>query len=396
MKKFLLVFVFISLFLSYSSSFASLSISPLKFEFDINSSSSMQEKIKVTNSGDSPITLYSSKEDFIAWDDSGTPQFIKSENQTQYQYSLSNWISIEDENITLAPNESKEIYFRVNVPQNAEPGWHYAAIFFSPGTPGWSQVTVVQRLWVLVLVNVPGEVNISGNVKSFQLWKKSQKEFQETQNFSDFPITFQTLFQNDGNVHLKPTGKITILDENAEVLKNIGKETLSSPAGAYIWEKMVDYIPINDTLWNVLPKSQRKFEIDWMGFGYNVLNDDGTKSVEFKNLEEYYADKASEKAKYLMFWQRINSRIVEKKLTAYLELSYEGKDKEKKEFSDKKEFYVTYNEKYVWVNYVLVWVLMVIILSVWVYFIKIAPTQRAKKEEEMKKRILEEIENSKK
>lgn len=391
MKKFLLVFAFISLFLSYTSSFASLSISPLKFEFDITTSSSLKEKIKLTNSWDTPITLYSSKEDFIAWDDSWTPKFVKPENQTQAEYSLSNWIDVEDKNITLAPSESKEIYFSVKVPQNAEPGWHYAAIFFSPGTPSWSQVTVVQRLWVLVLVNVPGEVNIAWNVNSFKVWKTSEKIFEETQNFSDFPITFQTLFQNDGNIHLKPTGKITITDENGEVLKNIGKETLSSPAWAYIWEKMVDYIPINDTLWNVLPKSQRKFEIDWMGFGYNVLNDDGTKSVAFKNLEEYYADKASEKAQYLMFWQSINSRTVEKKLTAHFELSYEGKDKAKKDFDDTKTFYVTYNETYVGVNYILVSVLTLLVLFLWVYFIKIAPIQKAKKEEEMKKRILAEI-----
>jgi hypothetical protein len=48
-----------------------------------------------------------------------------------------------------------------------------------------------------------------------------------------------------------------------------------------------------------------------------------------------------------MFWQRVNSRTVNKKIQANFELTYEGKDKEKKEFSDKKEFYVTYSEKYI-------------------------------------------------
>jgi hypothetical protein len=53
------------------------------------------------------------------------------------------------------------------------------------------------------------------------------------------------------------------------------------------------------------------------------LNEDGTKSVKFKNLTEYYADKASEKAQYLMFWQAINTRKVSKKITAKFELAYE-------------------------------------------------------------------------
>ncbi len=391
MKKILFIFAFISLLFSPNFTFASLSISPLKFEFDITSSASTKEKIKVTNTWDTPITLYSSKEDFIAWDDTGTPQFVKPENQTNAEYSLSNWITIEDENITLAPKESREVYFSVKVPQNAEPGWHYAAVFFSPGAPAWAQVAVVQRLWVLILVNVPGEVQIEGNLNTFKIWEKLENTFTEKQTFQTFPITFQTIFENSWNVHLKPVWKITLVDENGEILKNVGKETLSSPAGAYIWEKMVDYIPINDTLWNVLPKSQRRFEIDWMGFWYSVLNDDGTKSVQFKNLEEYYADKASENAKYLMFWQSINSRTVEKKITAQFELAYEWKDKEKKEFLDSRDFYVTYNEKYVWINYILVSILAILIVWGWIYFVKIAPAQRIKKEEELKRKIIEEM-----
>lgn len=392
MKKIFLLLAFVSSFWFINYSFASLSITPLKFEFDINELAFKKEKIKVTNNYDYPITLYSSSEDFIAGDDSGTPKFVKPEEQTNPEYSLSNWIKIEDENITLAPKESREIYFNVSVPKNAEPGWHYAAVFFSPGTPSWAQVAVVQRLWVLVLVNVPWEVKIEWNLKSFKIWKNDEsKKFQEVSNFNDFPITFQTVFENMWNVHLKPSWKITLIDESGEVLKNIWKETLTSPAWAYIWEKMVDYIPINDTLWNVLPKSERRFETPWMWFWYSVLNEDGTKSVLFKNLEEYYADKASEKAQYLMFWQRVNSRTVNKKITANFELSYEWKDKEKKDFNDKKEFYVTYSEKYIWVNYILVSVLWMIVVLIWVYFVVIAPKARLKREEELKKKIMEDL-----
>lgn len=353
-----------------------------------------QEKIRITNNYDYSITLYSSTEDFIAGDDTGTPKFVKPEEQTTALYSLSNWIQIEDKNVTLAPRESREIYFNISVPNNAEPGWHYAAVFFSPGTPAGAQVAVVQRLWVLVLVNVPGEVHIEWNLNSFKIWYNSEKWLIEEKNFSKLPITFQTIFENNGNVHLKPTGKITLVDENWEVLKNIWKETLSSPAGAYIWEKMVDYIPINDTLWNVLPKSQRRFETPWMWFWYTVLNEDGTRSVLFKNLSEYYADKASEKAQYLMFWQSINSRTVNKKITANFELSYEGKDKEKKDFVEKKDFYVTYDETYIWVNYMLVWILALIVVLICVYFLVIAPKNKAKQEEILKKKIMEDLKKS--
>lgn len=95
---------------------ASLSISPLKHELTIEVGQSKSEIIKVTNNSDTPITLYTSKEDFIAGDDTGTPTFVKPQEQTSDVYSLSNWINIENGNITLAKNETREVRFTVNVP----------------------------------------------------------------------------------------------------------------------------------------------------------------------------------------------------------------------------------------------------------------------------------------
>jgi len=69
MKKIILS-VIIALFLQVGTSFASFGVSPLKFEYDLNNFNVIQDKIKIINQSDSPITLYSSTEDFIAGDDS--------------------------------------------------------------------------------------------------------------------------------------------------------------------------------------------------------------------------------------------------------------------------------------------------------------------------------------
>lgn len=69
MKKIFLSFIAIFLTSFSLQSLASLSISPLKYEFEINQKNSLTQKIKVTNTDDTPITLYSSKEDFVAGDD---------------------------------------------------------------------------------------------------------------------------------------------------------------------------------------------------------------------------------------------------------------------------------------------------------------------------------------
>lgn len=137
----------IVLFLSIAHiGYANLSISPLKHEFTIEAGTKKDATILVTNGTGNPITLYTSKEDFIAGDDTGTPTFIKPKDQTSDTYSLANWIQLENENITLAKGESREIRFTVNVPKNSEPGGHYGAIFFSPGVPKDGQVAIVQRL----------------------------------------------------------------------------------------------------------------------------------------------------------------------------------------------------------------------------------------------------------
>ncbi|MDP2103403.1 MAG: DUF916 domain-containing protein, partial [Candidatus Gracilibacteria bacterium] len=250
---------------------ASLSISPLKHELTIEAGQSKSEIIKVTNNSDAPITLYTSKEDFIAGDDTGTPTFVKPQEQTSDVYSLSNWISIENGNITLAKNETREVRFTVKVPAKGEPGGHYGAIFFSPGAPSGAQVAVVQRLGVLILINVPGDIQIAGNLSGWEIGKKADKTFTAQDTFDSFPVVFETKFKNDGNTHLKPVGKIELIDEDGETLKSIGKEAMVSPAGAFIGEKMVDYIPVNDGLGNVLPKSERRFESTWEGFGYPEL-----------------------------------------------------------------------------------------------------------------------------
>ena len=174
MKFFNRALLSIALFVSVSQfGYANLSISPLKHEFTIEAGTEKSATILVTNNTDSPVTLYTSKEDFVAGDDTGTPTFIKPKDQVSENFSLSNWMKIENENITLAKGESREVRFTIKVPKNSEPGGHYGAIFFSPGVPKDSQVSVVQRLGVLVLINVPGDIEIRGELVGFQVGKKT-------------------------------------------------------------------------------------------------------------------------------------------------------------------------------------------------------------------------------
>lgn len=387
-KLYLVLVLAISFILFSQVSYATwISISPLKYELAVNPWETKDVTVKVTNNEETAVTLYTSKEDFTSSDDTWTPKFIKPQDQTNDEYSLSNWIKIEWDNLTLAKWETREIKITVTVPPKWEPGWHYWAIFFAAGWAGGWQVAVIQRLWVLLLINVSWDIKVSWWLSGFQVWLKQDNKFIEKDVFDNFPIIFDTKFKNEWNTHLKPTWKIELVDESWDVLKNIWKETLTSPAWAFVWEKMVDYIPVNDWGWNVLPKSERRFESIWEWFWYQILNEDWTKSVKFKNLTDYYADKASEKKSFLNFWESIHSRTVNKKITANLTLNYEWKDKEKKEFKETKTFQVKYNEQYVWLNYFMIIFSLILVLGLAYYFIIHSP----KAKETLKKQLMEEM-----
>lgn len=149
----------------------------------------------------------------------------------------------------------------------------------------------------------------------------------------------------------------------------------------------MDYIPVNDGFGNTLPKSERRFESLWEGFGYKVIAEDGKSQVQFKNLTEYYASKAAEKRAYLQFWESIKTRTVNKKINAYLTLEYEGKDREKKEFKQNKDFTVSYTEQYVGINYIVIGVVILLIGGLALYIFVIVPRSKAKLKAELMKEM---------
>ncbi len=102
----------------------------------------------------------------------------------------------------------------------------------------------------------------------------------------------------------------------------------------------------------------------------------------FKDLTAYYADRAAEKRAFLQFWESIHTRTVSKTLTANLVLSYEGKDKEKKEFRDSKKITVQYEEQYVGLNYAVIIIILLLLSAIGYYVLIAVPAskERLKKE----------------
>ncbi|MFH1171886.1 MAG: hypothetical protein V1778_05120 [bacterium] len=208
---------------------------PPSLEFsDVQPGVTIPSKIKLFNETAGPLTLYSQTANFSALDETGTPKV----NLEKTQGDLASWISIESGPFTLAPGERIEIPFTIVLPADAPPGGHYASLLFSPQPPEsiqQGQLAIDQKIGMLILVSVRGTMNEAGSI--LDLTADGGKTL-----FTRLPVIFSLRFKNSGNIHLRPTGNLTIRNM-------LGGTTV--------------VIPINTDTGATLPQSVRRYDAVW-------------------------------------------------------------------------------------------------------------------------------------
>ncbi len=417
MKLLKYLLLIISIFCTYLwnvNANINLTVSPIRYEIDTSTWSVVTKTATLFNRSNETHTIITWKSDFESKDTSWNPKFVRRSELVFSDQELSSWISIDTNSFTILPWEKKEISFTITVPDNATPWWHYWAVFFKNNNSEWSSWTKVGinvDYWVLLLVKVDWEIITEGNVedtivkigwwvwiaalimddcpvidltKSRYDWKciddffdkEDLKEDIDDLNLdnlsdlelSDFNINFETLFINEWNTHLKPKWNITLIDENWKEIKWIWKEIIKNEHWAIIWEKIVDYLPINDNDGNVLPWTNRNFIADWKWFPYEWYDETWKKIIKYWTPSEYYSRKNKDEKWYIFPWERENERINHEKINANVKISYINKDGEEVEFNSAEEFYVDYKEKYIWLNpyaFILFWFVIIISFLLW-------------------------------
>ncbi len=146
-----------------------------------------------------------------------------------------------------------------------------------------------------------------------------------------FAVTLQVPVKNDGNIHIRPTGKIYLYDEQGVQLEKVGKESIVDENGVYIGESVVNYLPINDERGSVLPGTERTFQIDWFGFGYEERDPTtGKLGIKFETPGTYYTRLTEESTQFIYPWERLSIRKTTKAIMAKVEFVYNdvttGKD----------------------------------------------------------------------
>lgn len=131
------------------------------------------------------------------------------------QNGIGSWTKLEQDIVTLAPNQSLEVRFTINIPKDISPGQYFGSIIneedkdLSPcptiqNVSGSCQgnIQIKTRTGNRVYLTVPGEINQDIKMDSFT-WKSAGKK----------GLHFLFSFTNKGNVAFQPKAVISIYDQ---------------------------------------------------------------------------------------------------------------------------------------------------------------------------------------
>lgn len=218
-----------------------LTVSPTVFDQTSDPGKSLKGSVTLTNETDAAQTYYTSVQNFVAEGEDGRQSFLPETDLS----GLASWLKPGMKMVTLKAGESKNIDWTMELPAQAEPGGHYAAMFFSTQPPSDSGVTVGigAKLGVLFLLNVNGNIKEQAAVESFRVFEgDSAFGGHETVWLSHLPADFELRVRNQGSVHIRPTGNVVLTSM-------IGRESGS-----------IDVNPLDS---KVLPNSIRRVRSVW-------------------------------------------------------------------------------------------------------------------------------------
>jgi len=208
LQKSNILFIVLSLFLICAQLVSAatkggVEISPAYVDVDLpTKSASVAFPLTYANRSQASITLELFPLDFRQSNPNGGIGFL-GESAGEYSYSLSSYLSFETNRVDLEPGETKTVIITARNRQDLTPGGHYAAVIARQVQNDSSETTIAPAVSTLIyLRKVGGEIyNLSLDSLS---WPR-------TISFS-YPSTITALFQNEGNIHLVPTGRMEVTD----------------------------------------------------------------------------------------------------------------------------------------------------------------------------------------
>ncbi len=217
-------------------------ISPPLFQLHLQPGETWRGGITILNNNTYDITLFAESVPFSPQGESGRPAFMvqgQGISRDPDPTTLAGWITLPQAGIPVSGESTVTIPLEVRIPQDAAPGGHYAAVLIGTrGAEGIDEgpaVSVSSSIASLMFLRVAGDVHEQARIREFSTEKGV---------YNTAEARFSLRFENQGNVHLRPQGYITIYN---------------------MFGKQRGRIEVNagNDYGNVLPGSIRKFTFVW-------------------------------------------------------------------------------------------------------------------------------------
>lgn len=240
-------------------------VSPFIFEQSLEKGHAFNGEITLTNTTNSPITLALAVQDFIPAGRHGEVRFLPTNEQSDVHFSLTDWVQITTQpNYTLAPGATTKTGFTVTAPVDADDSTHYGGIVFSFNNGKTENGTaIIQSVGALLIVKI-GHSNGQGTIQSFTTPQRV---------YTNSRVPFRVNFENTGNTHLSPKGKIEIYNA---------------------FNKLVGVAYINKDAQISLPNTIREFDSEYQG-GFML-------GKYTANLTMYFGNPKLEARSVVQFW----------------------------------------------------------------------------------------------
>ncbi len=285
----------------------SLGISPQLLDLTANRGETLQNTFRLTNASAATVDIVTTPKNFTPRGEEGAVDLtIDSTN-----FSLADWISVQPERVVIEPGQTQDFDVTIDVPENAESGSHFGSVVFQtvPPEDETADALVSQEIAPVILVKISGETFEAADIEEFKTDNSSYG--------SNPTVSFISRIENTGNVHFKPTGKITI--------KNM-------------WGDEVEVIELDRR--NVLPDSIRQFTSEWNPEGTLFGRYSATLTVVYGDNDEI---KTAETSFYIVPWKIIIPVVLVTALVVFVFIKFNkrlllaAKVLSGKENSDKEE-----------------------------------------------------------
>ncbi len=194
-------------------------LEPAKMEVFVKPGEKTTKTLSVVNRSESDQNFTIQIEDFEGSKDVKQPVVLLGPERGPY--SLKDFIKPEVKNFKLKSKQRAIINVNIDIPADAEPGGKYASVLVSTASVESdsnvedNRAKTISRIGALYFVRIAGPVTENGQLTDFRL-TGPEKSFYEKG-----PFNFELLFQNNGNIHLTPGGRVEIKNMLGRKVKDI-------------------------------------------------------------------------------------------------------------------------------------------------------------------------------